>query len=76
MPLGDEDDDILDSNLNVMDEMDSDENAGALGASLGGTFNKTLKGMDIKAMTLKGSEQDGSDSGSEGDCIVSDRNLD
>lgn len=68
MPLGDEDDDVLDSNLNIMDTFDANDN-------LGGTFNKTLKGLDMKAMTLK-SDADGSDSGSEEDCLGSERKLD
>jgi len=73
MPLGDEDDDVLDSNLNIMDTFDTDE---IPSAEPFGTFNKTLKGMDIKSMTLKDGGNDASDSGSEEDCLGSDRKLD
>ena len=43
MPLYDEDDNVLDSNMNIIDTFDHDE---VNLAEPFGTFNKTLKGMD------------------------------
>lgn len=93
MPLQD-DDDMIDEGLNQLnrddiinsnvddpfqnEDNDNDNDNGELQFNKMGSFNKTLKGSDLKAMTntLKSSNEDGSDSGSEDDCIVSDRNLD
>lgn len=85
MPLHDDDDDILHENLNqidhdhnINDNISNDDNIDTQFNKMG-SFNKTLKGSDLKAMTstIKSSnETEGSDSGSEDDCIVSDRKLD
>jgi len=78
LPLGDEDEDILDynlNNLNMLDELDANDDLNQE-SNLGLGFNKTLKNLDLKAMTLKNPDTDSNESGSEDDRIVSDRNLD
>ena len=91
MPFQDDDEDTLLTNLTdihpslskMINDPEADDDVNIMNM---GSFNKTLKGSDIKAMTLKGDDDNdnnnndllNSDSVSEeeDDCIVSDRKLD
>jgi len=92
MPIQDDDEDTLLTNITDMhpslskmiNDPEADDDVNIMNM---GSFNKTLKGSDIKAMTLKGVDNNddsnnddllNSDSVSEeeDDCIVSDRKLD
>jgi len=90
MPIQDDDEDTLLTNLTdihpslskMINDPEADDDVNIMNM---GSFNKTLKGSDIKAMTLKGGDDDNNNddllnsesvSEEEDDCIVSDRKLD